>query len=133
MQEINTATKIAFATVAMCFVIGIAMSLLFITKAFWSRTENSIESAMVNTAAAEVYQVASYGKPVPIASIWKSLEDAAGVNRQGTGVRNFQLYDYDGNLISNDYQSLKDHLGDKGYLSYEEVAGLYDVIIDLAE
>ena len=145
MQDVNTAWKMASGVVIMCFVMSIGLSILWMSKAFWNRTETQISNAVVNTADAEIYQLASQGQPQPVAAMWKCIAAVTPPDRNGnTTLGSFTIYepctpgapDDVGNgyrEVCNDYGKIMNYMAKKGYLSYEEKAGLYYVTIHLAK
>lgn len=138
MEDVNTSYKMATALVIMCFVLSIGLSLLWISRAFWNRTADSIERSVISTETAELWQTASQGAPVPVAAIKKVLAavpvapmdtysgDGTTVTRYAFTIRE------NGAVLTQDYKNIDDYLDRKAYLSYEEVAGLFYVEIDLA-
>lgn len=145
MEDVNTGWKMATGIVIMCFVMSIGLSILWISRAFWNRTELRVETAVVSTADAEIYQLASQGRPTPLAAMWKCIEAVTPDDRYGNPtLKSFTLMapcaasdpDNDGTgykVISTDFASLKENLDKKGYISYSEEAGLYSVTVHLAK
>ncbi len=140
MQEITTAWKIAVSVVIMSFIISIVVSVMYITRAFWNRTEVHIEGAVVRTADAEAYQAASFGRPIPVPTIWKVVNGLTGSSANDTSnkLAKFEMYDgVDASghpiRVTNKYSDITNYLNRKGWFSYEEGAGVYSVSITLTD
>lgn len=121
MEDVNTGIKMATSVVIMCFIISIIMSILLIGKAFWHNTENRYEVAIGQANISSLYEVASQGRPVNLATMWKSINeiDPLGDLAGQTNFSNFSVY-CGSNLITTDRSKLNKLLLYDGYLSYEE-------------
>ncbi len=134
MQDISSAWKIAVATVVMSVIISMVLSLLYVSRAFWTRTETTVSTAVGDSVEAEAYQLASYGKPVPMAAIWKTMNSLTGsTKKEVRSVKSFAMYGSDGSLIPGvGYLDMQEHFHEKAYLSYVEDAGTYAIEVTLA-
>lgn len=133
MEDVRTAYKMATALVIMCFVISIGLSLLWISRAFWNRTEASVERSIISTETAELWQTASQGAPVPVAAIYKVISQVPVATANAGGRTAFVIRDSSGNQLTQTQSEITKYLAKKAYLSYEEYAGLFYVTIDLAD
>lgn len=135
MQELNSGFKIATSTVILCFILAIGISLMLIGRNVWNRVAAEVERPVAAVVDTDAYYLASYGKPVPVAGIWKLVQR---VNMNSVSGGNGNLYSFvlreqsasnPNNYItrSTSVDSLVDYMNRKAYLSWsmDEVSGLY--------
>lgn len=140
MEEVKTVYKIATAIVILCFILSISLTILMVSRNFWNRTENQVSQTVVNTQYMDAYQLSSYGKAVPVAAMWKTINtlDPNGEIPGRSTLHDFtmEVRDSNGNTVTTLYtrNALYDYMAYKGFMSYEEHSdGLFDISIILTE
>ena len=137
MQELNSGFKIATSAVILCFILAISITLMLIGRNLWNRVATEVERPISSITDTDAYYLASYGKPVPVAGIWKLVQR---VNMNNVSGGNGNLYSFvlreQSPSNPNTYitrslsiDSLEDYMNRKAYLSWslDETTGLYAV------
>ena len=126
MDEVRTGYKIAMSIAVMCFIIGIGMTILMIARNFWNHTESAVERPLNAVSDATAWQLASSNTPVPVASIWKVLNDIDPLGDVTTTLcTDFTIGSKKtpSHIYSTDRKDVKNYLGYKAYFTYEWLPG----------
>lgn len=141
MTEITTAYRIAAGVVLLMVVISIGMGLILIGRNYFSKTISSAEVPAAAMVDSDAFNLTSYGKPVPVADVWKLVKR---INQEATtadgAISSFALKTRNAadpnswDLQSISTSSLESYLTKKAYVSWslDESDGLYtiEVLID---
>lgn len=143
-EQLSTGYKIAIATYVMVCVLFMGISLVYIGRnAFNKYTDQTLQS-IDSTDNSDALALASYGKPVPIAEVWKltqrisSTQGPDNVNGNFTSFVIKKRNATDPNtwdLVSDKVSDLDSYMDQKAYLSWEmdTKTGLYKMEVLLAQ
>ena len=141
MTEITTAYRIAASVVVLMVVISIGLGLILVGRNYFNKTMNTAEVPAAAMADADAFNLTSYGKPVPVANVWKLVKRISKENSvAGGAIASFSLKTRNAadpnswDLQSTSVASLEDYLTRKAYVSWslDSLSGLYtiEVLID---
>ena len=141
MTEITTSYRIAVGVLLSLVVVSISLGLVFIGRNYFSKTMATAEVPAAAMADNDAFNLTAYGKPVPVASVWKLVKR---INKETTApdgaIASFSLKTRNNadpnswDLQSTSVASLEDYLTEKAYISWtlDGSSGLYtlEVLID---
>lgn len=140
-EDLNTAYKIAISACVLLFILSMGLSLMMIGRNFFNTTTTQITAPISAVEDKDAYYLASYGRPVPVADIWKVISrinyTATSGNGNFSSFRITQVNPRNSNdtiLLSTRVSDLDKYMHYKAYVSWElnEVTGLYNMEVCLA-
>lgn len=152
-ENMDQGYKMAITMVIMCFIISLGLTVTMVSTHAWDQVEYDTTVSIVNTQSMTAFQLAKLNKPVPVAAVWKVMNELDPNCNQCTTVA---IYDKAGNLVHGgtsrrlgiaagvtqitkeqvdraraDIGAFLEH---KGYFSYAlNEANMYDIIINLTD
>lgn len=124
MEEINSAYKIAMSVVVLCFIISIGLVIIIVGRAFWNKTEYTVDTAINNVGYADAYTLASKNDSVPVAAVFRVFQ---ALNLTTSGMNKMlELHCYDSR--GNEIYALDEH-GDRKVIFFG--GGVYGATIDV--
>lgn len=129
-DNVSEFVKIAFSVAVLAVVLSTCVAITLIGQHFSRNVETTVVQPISALADDDAFYLSSYGRAVPIASIWTTLRGLGEAN-----ITSFSLYTQnptnpnDYQLVSNSVYSLPTYMAKKGYFSWwvDSVSGLYTV------
>ena len=135
IQGLNDAYKIGITAVILCFIISIGLTIMTVGKHFMDEEIHSVEEAIGVTELVDAYCLASYGKPAPVAAMWRVMNKLDPLGNTGESViKSFKLQyrnPSDGALttVTTNKGKITNFLMYKGYFGYKEDSGKFTVTV----
>ena len=138
-DELSLGYKIAAGACILAFILSIVVTLMAVGRNFWNQTADAITQPVTAVQDTDAFFLASYGSPVPVASIWKLTERINGgfvTSVGGNGnIQTFAIKERNPSnpnawvLRSTNLEDLDDYMDRKAYLSWsvDESTGLYSM------
>lgn len=143
-EDLSTAYKLAAGACILAFILSIGLSLVLIGRNVWNKTTTQITTPVISMQDNDAFFLASYEKPVPVASIWKlvsRINATASTGDPNGNITDFSIKEQNASnpndwiLKSTSVNDLSTYMERKAYMSWEinEATGLYTVEVSLVK
>lgn len=75
MEDVNSAWKMGISMCVLCAIISMGLIVMLIGRSFWNGTANTVDRAAINVGYADAYALATKGEPVPVAAMFRVLQN----------------------------------------------------------